>query len=343
MPAPAASGRLPELDALRGLAALLVVVFHCATVNPAGASPALVGTAGVDLFFIISGFVIFLSLHRVSTGTEFVRNRISRLYPGYWAAVTFTYCLLALNPLRHLPPPGWPAYAANLTMVQQLLGVPDLDGPYWTLLIELLFYALMLLLYKAALLKHVHLLGVGLVASSVLVITQLSGTAWVAALIHWVPLVQYLPLFLAGICFYQLYCSRPQPISYYALAACYIFCQYLLFWYVGRSRHYTSQHNYGIMLALFYLAFTLVVHNQLAFLVNRVTLFLGKISYALYLIHQYLSTKLLIPFLLTRYHVKFWVAAFGAALPVSLVLATLITYGIEIPVGRYLKRKLTFG
>ncbi|MBE2288046.1 MAG: acyltransferase, partial [Chitinophagaceae bacterium] len=106
--------RYRELDALRGIAAIMVVLFHYSILQ--------VGTTGVDLFFIISGFVILMSVSKVNSGIEFVINRISRLYPTYWFCVTFTFiCKLfyfsgsdtsAINTKLFIQ------YLANLSMFQ---------------------------------------------------------------------------------------------------------------------------------------------------------------------------------------------------------------------------------
>lgn len=55
------SNRYTELDALRGIAALMVVFFHFTMDRPQGQMGFKLGVTGVDLFFIISGFVIFMS------------------------------------------------------------------------------------------------------------------------------------------------------------------------------------------------------------------------------------------------------------------------------------------
>ena len=91
------SKRFHELDALRGIAALMVVFFHF-TIGRAEAKLGFkLGTTGVDLFFIISGFVIFMSLSKVKSSLDFVINRVSRLYPTYWVSVTFTFILIKLK------------------------------------------------------------------------------------------------------------------------------------------------------------------------------------------------------------------------------------------------------
>jgi peptidoglycan/LPS O-acetylase OafA/YrhL len=92
------------------------------------------GKIGVAVFFLISGFVIPASLAKADPHLlrHFAISRCFRLYPAYWLSI-----LLALGTM------SWtvPQLLCNLTMLQGFLGVPDLLGIYWTLQIELAFYA----------------------------------------------------------------------------------------------------------------------------------------------------------------------------------------------------------
>jgi peptidoglycan/LPS O-acetylase OafA/YrhL len=72
-------GRIQELDALRGLAAICVVLFHKTMGSPHSNMFLKLGVTGVDLFFMISGFVILMTLKKVKTSKQFIIGRISRL------------------------------------------------------------------------------------------------------------------------------------------------------------------------------------------------------------------------------------------------------------------------
>lgn len=89
------------LDALRGIAAVLVVLFHLKmdTGNPDYGLH--LGMTGVDLFFLISGFVIFMTLRKTSSSNDFVISRFIRLYPTYWACVSFTFAINVLYADNH--------------------------------------------------------------------------------------------------------------------------------------------------------------------------------------------------------------------------------------------------
>jgi peptidoglycan/LPS O-acetylase OafA/YrhL len=152
-PSPARD-RMYEIDALRIFAAVAVVVYHYTFANAAGAlttvrydaiSPITrYGYLGVDLFFMISGFVVLLSAIG-RRPTQFVTSRIVRLYPAYWVAVTITAATLAWfgRDILTVTPAG---YLANLTMFNSLVDVENIDVVYWTLWAELRFYALVFVL-----------------------------------------------------------------------------------------------------------------------------------------------------------------------------------------------------
>ncbi|MBP0496245.1 acyltransferase family protein [Pararoseomonas indoligenes] len=161
--------RIDYLDSLRGLAALLVAYAHLASDlwertpgSFAGLGSALryfnlevvdLGKVGVVLFFAISGLIIPRSLLNGMSGfrlaQRFVVTRFFRLYPLYWVSI----------PLGLMLP--WPeadrvfslaTVGANLTMVQGFLGFENVIGAYWTLQIELVFYACCLLMALGGLL-----------------------------------------------------------------------------------------------------------------------------------------------------------------------------------------------
>jgi len=100
------------------------------------------GHYGVELFFVISGFVILMTLERSRTWRDFTFSRFSRLYPSYWAVVCLTV-LLAWT--MELPRRFWfGGFVVNLTMIQTFVRWPHLDEVSWSLAVELGFYVLML-------------------------------------------------------------------------------------------------------------------------------------------------------------------------------------------------------
>ncbi len=98
--------------------------------------------------------------------------------------------------------------------------------------------------------------------------------------------------------------------------------------------------EYSIMLLIYFTLFILFVNNKLTFIVSKGTVFLGKISFALYLTHQTISRDYIIPTLMNHLNINFWVASIAFALPISILIASFITYYIEIPMCKRMKEKL---
>lgn len=138
--------RLTEIDALRGLTAIAVVLFHYTTrymgLYKFDTPPTVLfpyGHYGVNLFLFISGFVIFMTLEKTRKPMDFVVSRFNLLFTVYWVAIFIT-----LTVTHALGRPGklvdFGSAVANMLMFQNLFRVPHVDGVYWTLEVELLFY-----------------------------------------------------------------------------------------------------------------------------------------------------------------------------------------------------------
>ncbi|ATG54787.1 acyltransferase [Brachybacterium ginsengisoli] len=151
VPRAASRARVEIIDYLRLLAAISVMGFHY-LYN--GINNGKVGSIshepiariaehahlGVNLFFMISGFVITASV-RGKTARQFAVGRALRLYPAFWVAVGITtFFALVLGGERMGVTPQ--QVLVNLTMIPSLLGQPYVDGVYWTLLYELQFYVM---------------------------------------------------------------------------------------------------------------------------------------------------------------------------------------------------------
>ncbi|MEO7213276.1 acyltransferase [Mucilaginibacter sp.] len=333
--------RYLELDALRGMAAIFVVLYHF-TLGQDVWWRFNLGVTGVDLFFIISGFVIFMSINNVASGTEFVINRICRLYPTYWVCVSITFGVMVLLRLIHFGAAhdshaGLIDYLANLTMFQYYLGIKDLDIPYWTMIVEMLFYIVILILYSAKMLKHIIVIG-----CFVNVFIILNG---LCLILHWphinpkyFPLFNHFALFFSGITFYKLATGSISRIKGYTLLLFCIFIQCSIFLFAGPAHEHISWYQYIAMLLFYFLLFTLFINDWLKFIVSKPALFLGKISFALYLIHSYVFVGAI--GVLTKHGMPFCVAVFLIAVPGAIVLAWLITVYIERPLGKKLKAVL---
>lgn len=132
--------RLHFLDALRGIAASAVFVAHALHYTAPDAERALtrwgdLGVYGVLLFFMISGYVIPLSLDRAGAAIPFWIGRIFRLWPLYLAVLVATVAVSADFTPRTL--------ALNLAPLGEFAGYRTIVNGAWTLAFELTFYALL--------------------------------------------------------------------------------------------------------------------------------------------------------------------------------------------------------
>lgn len=154
-----ANNRLHHIDALRAIAALCVVIMHFYTGLPGGAaSSALAGNVqvldfgriGVVLFFTISGFVIPGSLQPGEHKGVFWIRRFFRLYPAYWVSI----CAVILAQWLFLDTTfSLRQILANITMLQNFMHFENIQGVYWTLEVELIFYVMVYLAFCCHLLE----------------------------------------------------------------------------------------------------------------------------------------------------------------------------------------------
>ncbi len=159
--------RFSFADAIRGIAAMWVVVFHLwagGHINgllshvPDAVSSGVfhLGHLGVAVFFVLSGFVMGLNVRSrradANFAGRFVARRFARLTPPYYFAIAFCIGYVLLRNLVSDDPPDLPgagSLAAHLLYLQGLLHYPDISSVFWTLCIEVQFYIFFALLLHA--------------------------------------------------------------------------------------------------------------------------------------------------------------------------------------------------
>lgn len=276
--------RLESLDSLRGVAALAVVLFHYTIIVhrfvPNLESPFTFphGHYGVELFFIISGFVIFMTITRCKTGMDFIVSRFSRLYPAFWICVSLTFILGISFPLLGQDY-SFSQYLINLSMAQEYLKQPNIDGVYWSLTYELGFYFAIFCIYKLKLLSKIDYIC--LIWAGCAIFFHFYSHL-VPHPLHYLLLInKYAHLFAAGICFYQIQKSGFTPLRMLTLLVG-IIAQFIADGLIG-----------GFVVIVFFLLFYLAVNERIPILKNRVLIFFGAISYPLYLLHQMIGFQLI--------------------------------------------------
>ncbi len=333
------AGRLYELDALRGVAALVVVFIHYTMDRPQFNSLWYGGLIAVDTFFIISGFVIFMTLERCRTVKEFIIKRFARLYPAYWICMTLTTLTLLLFGFEHLDRGSGIKYLANLTMVQRYLGQVDMDGVYWTLTIEFCFYILVIgvLILKAQ--KQIERIIIAcllvLTAAGLYTHYHMPSAEQRSFIYYFAAVFIVLPQFLAGICFYRLMFKGKSLRRYLLIIGCFLTMIALRRLDV-RIIHVGSPYYFSL-LAIVYVLFFLFVNGRLQFIVNRFSIFLGKISYPLYLIHMNAGLLVVLPRI--NLYVSYWYAML-LTMAVMVFVAYLVHRLVEKPAQRWIKRKM---
>ena len=321
--------RVGELDALRGLAALGVVAFHYTTfyqkehghLQPLGFGfPA--GNYGVHLFFLISGFVIFMTLERTRTAMDFVVSRFSRLFPAYWAAIAITAGVVyAIGmPQQRI---AMADLAANVTMLEEVLGFEHLDGSYWTLEVELFFYAQMLFWFMSGQLKRIHWIIAAWLAMTVIYAETERHHLHFSYTLRELLILRHIPFFALGILFYRIHARSGSPFQNLALIA-------LSLAAIGLSMPPVYLLAGTVCCAIF----ALFVTGRLRWLSAVPFVFLGSISYSLYLLHQAIGFALI--HRLEAAGVSS-LAAVGIVVLVVLALATALTFAVERPVMRLLR------
>jgi peptidoglycan/LPS O-acetylase OafA/YrhL len=314
----APSGRLRELDAIRGLAALMVMLSHYTEIyRHLPGVPVFVPPGSYLLLFMITGFAIALTLEKRPTIGQFVMARASRLYPAYWVAVMLTFEVVTRFGL-----PGREVSAkaalANMTMMQHYLGGAYVDGGYWSLVLQINFYlaVCVLILFRSRLtmfrfaaawlaalfsLRGIHALGYSIPTG-----------------VETLAITNYGHLLIAGMTFYALRANPQSRVKGLCLVAgCLLY---------GSLFQATTELPATF---LFFGVMYLVAANRLRWLAARPLDGLGAISYSLYLVHQNIG------FVIIREAYEHGVTspaiAIAAAIAVSMSLATIITYGIAQP------------
>ncbi|GHG64776.1 acyltransferase family protein [Streptomyces griseocarneus] len=288
-------GRLAALDGLRLLAALMVVAYHyiafdsgawsapARTLFPTAHLPASYGWLGVQLFFLISGFVICMSCWGKSAG-DFALARVARLYPAYWFAVLTVALVVRLWPSVN-DAPALRSVAVNLTMLQDPLGVAPVDGVYWTLWVELRFYLLFALVVHRGL-TYRRAVGFCVAWAFAAVLAEASGNAALRQILMpddcW--------YFIAGIAFYLMHRFRPNPVLWLLVGGSLFIAQYDLIAAQARAEghmgHQVPQWPTAVLVTLFFLAVMAIALGWTARANWRWLPVAGTLTYPLYLLHE---------------------------------------------------------
>ncbi|CAL9443613.1 hypothetical protein SUDANB6_02291 [Streptomyces sp. enrichment culture] len=345
-PAPArAPSRLRALDGLRLLAALMVALYHYGgrggEVSQAwGSSPkhqfptlhALFsyGCLGVQIFFVISGFVICMSGWGRSL-SSFFASRASRLLPAYWVAVVLVTAVFALPAVAYDAVSPSDALV-NLTMLQQPLGADRVLGVCWTLWAEVRFYALFALcvVMPGASRRRVILFCACWTLAAVL------AQAADEPLLDVVLMPEYAPFFIGGIGLYLVHRDRRDACGWGIAAVGFLVGQHYAvdeLWNASDPHAFAHRTTAGIVLVVAF-GFAAVAAVALG-LLNRADwrwlTVAGALTYPFYLVHEHLGWVVI--------HALHRGAGLGSAATFALTVAAMLLLAWLL--NRYVERPLT--
>ncbi|OCW56517.1 acyltransferase family protein [Hoeflea olei] len=332
------------LDLLRFAAALVVMAYHflyrggreggyLSQDYGALGHQVTLGYLGVNLFFLISGFVIIWS----ASGRDwygFAVSRFARLYPAHLAAMTITFLMMAWWDEAPFVRTLW-HWFANLTMLAPAFGAPFMDGAYWSIVIELIFYFwVMIGLFSGLLPRRTD----GVLAAWLAVIfvnNLLIGSRPLELILA----TEYGAYFALGAIVWRLSSQGASGLRL-GLAACALTMTFHTAEVqrldaIGRLGEAASASEVALANAGIVALFLVAAMFGRKIRAGRWALMLGGLSYPLYLVHQNAGYMLIN---LTAPLIGKW-AAFALAVTLSLAVSHWIWRSVE-PGGRRLIRAL---
>jgi peptidoglycan/LPS O-acetylase OafA/YrhL len=205
---PSVPARLAWLDLLRGVAALVVALHHATYYFTPRLRAGMVdwfdpGLYGVLVFFLVSGYIVPASLERHGRVRSFWISRLTRIYPllTVACAAMLVPFVLGIRDLRAGLSTYGPVTAvlAHATMLQDVLGVPNVINVLWTLSYEMLFYLLVVAFFVTGVHRRSGPIAVVLASAAVLVggllpMAALTGAAGVWPVVALTALVMVLAI-----------------------------------------------------------------------------------------------------------------------------------------------------
>ncbi|MBF6044391.1 acyltransferase family protein [Streptomyces sp. NRRL B-1677] len=300
---PHGGSRLRALDALRLIAALMVALYHYGGrdgdvsrawgTSPRHEFPTLsnafaYGCLGVEIFFVISGFVICMS----GWGRplrSFFASRAARLYPAYWAAILLVTVAFAL-PWVTYKTVSFSDTLVNLTMLQQPVGAQRVLGVCWTLWAELRFYALFALfvVLPGATRRRVVLF------CAVWTLATVVTTASHVEFLRVVVMPEYSSYFIGGIGLYLVHRFGNDLLHWGIVAMSFLVGQHYAvagLWHAPNPHYFSYRSPYVIVavVALGYAAVAAVALGKLNWMNWRWLTVAGALTYPFYLVHEHLG------------------------------------------------------
>jgi peptidoglycan/LPS O-acetylase OafA/YrhL len=310
---------IPAIGLLRGIASAMVCYFHLALGNPKFLPPESIvrqagtwGWAGVQIFFIISGFVIpysmFINNYSIAKVWVFLKKRIIRIEPPYLISIVL---VLVLNYVSALLPSykgqpfaiDWANVANHIAYLNIFTGQKWLQDIYWTLAIEFQYYLLIAVVYGLVISRNFYIRVAFYCCFLVMMFIQLPSSVFITS---------YTCYFVLGILLFQYYCRIITIVEFILLS---LLCCGIVYHFMGWQLVLLSMMSVCVMV-----------------FVKSVPVFfkiLGIISYSLYLVHIPIGGRInnLAAGLIVNMHIKEAVVFISFA--ASIFFAWLFYHSVE--------------
>lgn len=330
------------LDVFRGISALFIVLYHYTTqydksIGHIGDYNLTLpwGCYAVYAFFMLSGFLIVYTYKDEFNIVSFLKKRFLRLYPMFWICTIVTTIYMALIFPERMPTVK--QFLFNITMFPTLFGSTAIDGVYWTMPKELIFYiifAIIAVIGGVQGKKKTKWLWV-CIGIELMCIAYCFGPFNLPAqwTIIFFMIPDYLYVFLAGCAVYYLNYSKDlqqKRMMIVYLIICTLGCKYLcsvsnfvfftisIFVLIIFSQERTNQKTEGMKKIL------------------RPLIFISDISYVLYLTHQFIGFGII-----RIMEANGMVAEFWMLVPIlhAILLASILHYSVELKINKMIKER----
>ena len=327
--------RIFGLDALRAVSMLLIMMYHYTTryqesIGHAVPWPVSVpwGCYAVNTFFVLTGYLTFANLKRGSG--SFLKKRVIRLYPTFLVSVLLTSFFMALLMPERLR--SVKDILLNLTMFPSKLGAQSVDGVYWTLEVELLFYiwVSLIALPKSQRWQKIALGSWILVATSCFILRRVGIESLPVKLTGFVTLANSRFEFLAAGSLLALL-PQKQGMGSIPVWMGMLLCGIIAFLDMGWSHGVL-----WLVLTLLCIMVAVKIPFECNNAVTKLLVWLAQISYPVYLIHQNIGFAVM-----KKLDALGLTSQLYIAIPIALtlLLGTILHRYVELPEGRRLLAK----
>ncbi|MBQ3426765.1 MAG: acyltransferase [Clostridia bacterium] len=326
--------RIYGFDYIRGISAILIMLYHY-TVHyydsyydmgiEHGRMGVWWGCYAVSAFFMLSAYLTVCNLRENENAGRFLLKRAIRLYPTYWAAIIITTVLTLVFEANKFI--GVVPTLINFTTLQGFLNVKSVDGVYWTLRCELLFYVLIAIVIKLKMVKR----------------TDIVCSIWLAvAVCYKIAVAHFGKNVIFSACDLFIMTKQAPAFVLGVSAAAIVKNKKSIHAYINSAAAlYLSGMIYRtLFIAIVLILMIIFASSNWKFKYDKPIVYIASISYPLYLLHQRMGYIILRSFNVTEYGIKAGIVT-ALCVVIGILTASMLHTFVEIPSGKYFKRKLS--